>query len=617
MSIKKELVQFRVNLSSREVKKESIPADDIEMYLGGRVLGARVLYKELAAGIDPLSRENKLLISAGPLTGTKTPSTSRYVIQTKSPQTGLYLCSLSGGLFGPALKRAGCDMLIVEDVSETPVYLVIEKDDIKIRDASHLWGMRTGDAQAFIKEDLKNSALGIACIGPAGERQVPFAAVINERRAAGRGGAGAVMGSKKLKAIAVSGKLKMDPVHPKAFQNALRHVYRDISNHSDIAKSFRLYGSHSAFSALTAGGVIPWRNWQCSSSANAEALFPENWRDKFVKKDIRCASPCNLNCGKLTLAQEGPHAGMVSDGPDYETVYSFGASCDIIDFPAIIEADALCDAYGLDSISMGLSIAFAMECFEKGIIGKDITDGLELRFGSSGLLRQLIHSTAYRKGFGQLLSLGTKKMSELFGQGSEAFAMQVKGMEIGGYDPRGAKSVALIYACGPRGGCHKSNGSANAQSRLELQSGDIRYSNAGKALITKKHGDRRMISDSVIFCVFAHSAISDEATLEALNAFTGLDYNVEGLYQIAERGSNLERMFNVREGLRREWDILPDRLLHQKPTRGPETREVVEFERLIDDYYELCGWDLKTGIPKREKLEELGLGWVGNYGESQ
>jgi aldehyde:ferredoxin oxidoreductase len=611
MSIRKESLQLRVNLRSGDIKKEFIPVDDIDMYLGGRIFGAKLLCRELPGGIDPLGPENKLLISAGPLTGSMAPFTSRYVIQTKSPQTGLYLCTLSGGHFGPALKRAGCDMLIIEGVSQTPVYLLIEQEDIKIKDASHLWGMTTGDTQALIKEENKDSALAVACIGPAGERLVPFASVINERRAAGRGGAGAVMGSKNLKAVAVRGTRKMDPVHPRAFQDAVKHIYLDTKHNAHIAESFRLFGSHSAFSALTAGGIIPWRNWQSGGSVNAEALFPENWRDKFVKKDVRCASPCNFKCGKVTLATEGPHAGILSEGPDYETVYSFGTSCDITDFSAIIEADALCDSYGLDTISMGLSIAFAMECFEKGIIGKDTTEGLELRFGASRLLRELIHATAYREGFGRLLSMGTKKMSHIFGGGSEAFAMQVKGMEIGGYDPRGAKSVALIYACGPRGGCHKSNGSANAQSRLELQSGDTRYSNEGKAIMTKEHGDRRMISDSLVFCVFAHGAISDEATVEALNAFTGLDYSVKGMYQAAERGSTLERMFNVREGLTREWDTLPDRLLYEKPANGPNANQTVELKTLIDDYYQLCEWDLKTGIPKREKLEALGLGWVG------
>ncbi|MBW1803991.1 MAG: aldehyde ferredoxin oxidoreductase, partial [Deltaproteobacteria bacterium] len=381
MSEKRESVLFRVDLGTRKVSRESIPGDDIDMYLGGRVLGAKILYEELPAGIDPLSPENKLLISAGPLTGTTTPSTGRYVIQTKSPQTGLYLSTLSGGHFGPALRRAGCDMLMVEGVSEAPAYLLMGKDDIEIRDASHLRGMTTGDTQAFIKEELKDAAVRIACIGPAGERKVPFAAVINERRAAGRGGAGAVMGSKNLKAVAIKAEKMTDPVDPKAFQEAVKHMYRDINDHAVIAESFRLYGSHSAFSALTAGGIIPWRNWQDGTSPRAEALFPENWRDQFVTQDIRCAPPCNFNCGKLTLASKGPHAGVVSDGPDYETVYSFGASCDITDFSAIIEADALCDAYGLETISMGLSIAFAMECFEKGIIGKDVTDGMELRFG--------------------------------------------------------------------------------------------------------------------------------------------------------------------------------------------------------------------------------------------
>lgn len=601
---------LRVNLTTGKIDRDIIPEEDLQLYIGGRALGAKYIYKELESGIDPLSADNKLYFSAGPLTGTGTPSTGRYIIHTKSPQTGLYLCTLSGGHFGPELKRSGWDMIVVEGASQSPVYLSIRDDSVEIRDAGMLWGMSTSVTQEFIKNEMNDSRVRIACIGPAGERMVPFACVINERRAAGRGGAGAVMGSKNLKAIAVRGKTEVAVADPEAFKLAIRRIYDDLESNAMIRESFRLYGSHSGTPALTAGGIIPWRNWQDGGAPEAEALFPENWRSKYIKKDMKCAAPCTFNCSKLTLAEHGPHAGVASDGPDYETIYALGACCGISDLPAIIEADALCDDFGLDTISMGVSISFAMECFEKGIIDKETSSGLDLRFGNHGILRKLIHDTAYKEGFGAILAEGTRLMSQRFGNDSDTFAMHAKGLEMGGYDPRGAKSVALIYACGSRGGCHKSNGGANGQSRMEIQTGDERFSNQGKAAITKKFGDKKMITDSLIFCTFVHGSIGPEATLEVLNAVTGLDYRADDLNQISGRATNLERMFNVREGLRRSWDTLPDRLLKQTPRSGPNTGQMVDLDPLIDDYYRLCGWDRATGIPAKETLHRFGLDWV-------
>lgn len=601
---------LRVNLTTGDINREVISQEDLRMYIGGRALGAKYLYREVQRGIDPLSADNKLYFSAGPLTGTGTPSTGRYIIHTKSPQTGLYLCTLSGGHFGPELKRAGWDMIIIEGAAAAPVYLSIRNDNVEIRDAGMFWGMSTSATQEFIKEGLKDSRIRIACIGPAGERKVPFACVINEKRAAGRGGAGAVMGSKNLKAIAVRGKRNVPVAHPEAFKQAIGRIYEDFEANAPVRESFRLYGSHSGTPALTAGGIIPWRNWQDGGSPHAEKLFPENWRDKYIKKDMKCAPPCTFNCSKLTLAEHGPHAGVVSDGPDYETIYSLGACCGVADLPAIIEADALCDDLGLDSISMGVSISFAMECFEKGIIDKEITGGLDMQFGNHGILRNLIHDTAYREGFGAILAEGTRLMSQRFGKGSDAFAMHVKGLELGGYDPRGAKSVALVFACGPRGGCHKSNGGANGLSRMEIQTGDARFSNQGKAALTKQFGDKKMLTDSLIFCTFVHGSISPEATLAVLNAVTGLEYQAGDLSQISERAAHLERMFNVREGFQRSWDTLPARLMKESPNSGPNMGQMVDLDPLIDDYYELYGWDRTTGIPTQETLQRFGLDWV-------
>jgi len=265
---------------------------------------------------------------------------------------------------------------------------------------------------------------------------------------------------------------------------------------------------------------------------------------------------------------------------------------------------------------MGVTLAFAMECFEKGIITGEDTGGEEIRFGQTHLLAKLIRDTAYRQGFGELLSQGTKRMAEKFGKGSEAFAMHAKGLELGGYDPRGAKSLALVYACGSRGGCHKSGGSCNAQALEELPTGEARFSNEGKAALTKAIRENRVLADSAILCVFPQKAISDETISELLNAATGFNWSVDDLYAIGERGSNIERAFNVREGLCRKWDTLPHRLLTDSVRSGPTKGQVVELDTLLNDFYRLCDWDIETGIPIPDKLNELGLPKIARDMES-
>ena len=604
-SIQRKLL--RIDLTERTILQEEISEKDVAMFLGGRVLGDIFLYREVMPGIDPISPENKLIFGTGPLTGTSAPGSSRYIMHTKSPQTGLYMSSLAGGYFGPELRKTGNDMVIIEGKAQKPVYLSISNDNVEFKDAGLIWGMDTQDTQQFIKSDLQDENVRIACIGPAGENLVCYAAIISERRAAGRGGGGAVMGSKNLKAIAVRGTNKVRTADPEAFRNAVKRAYKDIAANDVAAKGFPLYGTLMAMPTLNDGGITPWRNWQNGGSDKAISLYAQTWRDEYVKKDVRCAPPCNLKCSKLVLSREGPHAGVLTEGPDYETEYSFGACCDIADQAAVIEADALCDKLGLDTISTGVTIGFAMECYEKGIITSNDTDGEELLFGRGELLPKLIHEIAYRRNFGAILSLGTKKMSEKLGKGSESFAMHAKGMELGGYDPRGAKSLTLIYACGSRGGCHKSGGAANAQSLKELSSGRDRFLNKGKAAITQSFRDSRVISDSAVLCAFPYGSLSHATILAMLNAATGFNWCEEDFRLIADRGNHIERAFNVREGLRRDWDTLPGRILHEGVKSGSTVGQTVNLDELIDDFYQLSGWDLKTGIPKLDTLKNLGL----------
>jgi len=607
MSRKIDRRLLRVNLSTGDVRQEVIAEKDIEMYYGGRLMGNIYMYRELAPGIDPLSPENKLFFSTGALTGTSTPGHGRYIVHCKSPLTGLWNGALAGGYFGPELRKTGYDMLIIEGKADRPVYLVVTDDSVKIKDAGFLWGLDTLDTQEQVKEDLHDQSYRVACIGPAGENKVCYAGIVSERRIAGRAGAGAVMGSKNLKAIAVKGTKVVEVADPEAFKDALKLAFGDLSSKPDMLNGFRLYGTTSAMPVFNENGITPWRNWLDGKSDRAVNIHMHTWRDKYVKKDVRCSNPCPLMCSKIVVADEGRHAGVMTEGPDYETLYSLGTCCDVDDPAAVFEADALCDRFGLDTMSTGLSISFAMECFEKGILTAIDTGGDEIYFGRGDLLPKLIRNIAYTQGFGAFLALGTKKMSEQLGQGTESFAMHCKGLEIGGYDPRGAKSLALIYSVSSRGGCHKSAGAANGQALTEIATGKKRFSNEGKANITFEARRKRMLVDSGVLCSFPGGAYSLETILELFRTSAGYQWSMEELMQMAERGCHIERAFNVREGVLRDRDILPKRLLEESPSSGSTVGSTVELEELLDDYYQMSNWDIKTGIPDLDRLRELGL----------
>ena len=594
---------LRVDLTTGTVKEEEVPREKVRKFIGGRPLGAMILYEEVNQDTKPLDPENKLIFSTGPLQGTNAPGSVRYFITTKSPQTCLYLCANSGGYFGPELKKTGHGMLIIEGRAEKPVYLVISNDSVAIKDATQFWGMTTDSTQEFIKGVLGDEKFRIACIGPAGENLVNYSCIVNERRVIGRGGAGAVMGSKNLKAVAVRGTQEIKVANSDIFKQSVKQALRDIKSSHRHRLVVPKYGSGGHMFDLNKYGIIPFRNWQEAGSPHVSDIAPHTWRDKFVIKDIRCASPCPVRCSKLTLVKEGPHAGALSEGPEYETLYSFGACCDITDVAAIIEADALCDKYGLDTISMGVSLAFATECYEKGIITTEDTDGIELKFGETDYLPKLIYDAAYRQGFGETLSLGCQRMAEKFGHGSGAFAMQVKGMELGGYDPRGCRSQALVFACGPRGGCHHAGGYV---AYAEMANPGNIFSDTLKAAITKYARDRRVINDTTIICGL-NAYISNETLVEMISTATGYDFTSDEIITLGDMCSNIERAFNVKEGLRRSWDTLPDRLLKEALPTGPSRGQVVNLEPMLDEFYALCGWDVKTGIPTQQKLIELGL----------
>lgn len=596
---------LRVDLTTGKTEEEMLPERDVEMLIGGRSLGALILYKEIPAGTPPLGENNVLIFSTGPLAGTAAPGSARYCVHTKSPLTGLYLYAISGGYFGPELRRTGHDILVIKGRAEKPIYLIVSDGSIQIKDASHLWGMPADLTQEFIKDEIHDGKARITCIGPAGENQVLYASIMGERRAAGRGGAGAVMGSKNLKAIVVRGTREVQVADPVRLRKAVRAAV-NIIGASPVLQKMVKHGSPTFINDINDHGILPCRNWQEAETEWAKRLYTDVF-EHFIVKHMHCSPPCSIRCSKLTLVRSGPYAGAVTEGPEYETLYSLGACCGITDMAAIIEADSLCDRYGLDTISFGVSLAFAMECYEKEIISKSDTGGKELRFGDATLLAGLIRDTAFKQGFGEILAEGTRRMSQRFGKGSEAFAMHTKGMELGGYDPRGAKSGALIFACGPRGGCHHAEG-YTWMAEMYNPEPKARFSIEGKGALVKKAKERRIICDSSIVCTFSGIlGYGDVELAGMLSGATGLDLTEADMPVIGERGSNIERAFNVREGLRRNWDTLPARLLQESVPAGSTRGETVELEPLLDDYYSVCGWDLKTGIPGQDRLNELGL----------
>jgi aldehyde:ferredoxin oxidoreductase len=598
---------LRVDLTQRKFREERIDESMILKFLGGRGLGAKILFDELEPTTDPLEAENKLLFLTGPLIGTGAPWCVKYSVVTKSPLSGTILMSLAGGFFGPALRRSGYDGLIIEGKSEEPIYLWIHNGSAEFKKASHLWGMSTEECQDDIRKELSGPAAQIACIGPAGERAVRLACIISGRRAAGRGGAGAVMGSKNLKAIAVNGDRKVPILRPQVFkekQMAIRKKIREI----DRLKVFGKYGTPKNLLLVNERGIFPTRNFQ---GGMFEGIGQVNHTEqqRRVIRSVTCHA-CPVACGNLTRAAEGPYEGITTEGPEYETFWAFGAQCGNSSIDAIIAADRLCDQLGLDTISTGNSIGFAMECVERGLLKQEELEDLDLRFGKHAAMVEMIRRIGYREGIGDILAEGVRRAADRIGKGSQNFVMHVKGLELPAYDPRGAKGMGIEYATSPRGGCHERGlisretfGAAPYLDPLSIE---------GKGAVVKEAQDETAVLDSLGVCVFPpHSDGMDIEDIAGLvSCVFGKTLTAEELMEAGDRIWNLERLFNTREGFTREDDALPARLLKEPMPEGPAKGHVVELDQLLDDYYLTRQWD-NNGIPTPEVLDKLGLAQEG------
>lgn len=597
---------LRVDLSTGEWAVEPLDGALADQCLGGRALGARLLYDEVHPATDPLGTANKLIFTTGPLVGTLAPSTARWCVSTKSPQTGIYLFSICSGNLGVELKKSGFDVLVVEGRSETPVYLRITNGRPTLSSSAHLWGLDTFSTQEVLQQELKRFGThSLACIGPAGEQLSKMACIISGRRAAGRGGPGAVMGAKNLKAIAVRGIGDVTVADLAGFMTCVNEARRRIDAAPFLRQALSRYGSAVSVGLVNERGMLPTRNWQSGVFADAQGILPQSFRENAVIKDLACPT-CPIGCSKLCAGTDG----SVSEGPEYETIYAFGSACGIGDIGRIVQADLLCDQLGLDTIAAGVTIAFVMECFQKGLVTSEQLDGLPVEFGRGEVLPVLLRKMALREGIGDLLADGVLLAQQRLAVSDDSFAMHAKGMELGGYDPRGAKSQALVFGAGPRGGCHHANGYVIT---AELASGLYdRFSVNGKGGLVRGARDLRTVLDSTITCAFAGIANGLDITAELLAAATGDDWDMTRLVEVGERCSNLERAYNGLIGIRREHDTLPGRLLHEPLLEGASSGQIVEMDALLDDFYATCGWDIVSGLPTEEKLRELGLADVAD-----
>jgi aldehyde:ferredoxin oxidoreductase len=603
---------LRVDLARQSILQEEIPEDMARKFLGGRGLATKYLFDELQPGADPLGPENKLIFMSGLLTGTPSPSASRYSIVTKSPLTGIWAQSSSGGRWGVDLKHSGFDGIIFEGASENPVYLMIDNEEAELRDATQLWGKNVSETTRLLKGALDDT-FNVAAIGLAGENLVSYAAVMNDlHRAAGRCGVGAVMGSKRLKAIAVRGTKKIEIAQEKAFQDVAAKQF-ELLNESILGAGLEAYGTTLVLDMVNVCGGLPTRNWQTGVCPFAEEINGESLSEKVLVSPVGCFS-CPIKCGRNSEIRRGPYEGQKGEGPEYETVGTFGAMCDISDLEAITMAHYLCNDYGLDTISCGNTIAFTMECFERGILTKEDSDGLEIAFGDADTMIALVHKIAKREGIGNLLAEGTRQMAQRLGRGSERFAMNVKGLELPAYDSRGAKITGLAFATANRGGDHIT---AYVQAPtylaapfLVIEESEIQdplKENPEEAKVVKELEDALTVFDAAGCCKFMGMALDADEWSAIVATLTGWDFGVNEFRKTGERIYNLERAFNIREGITRADDTLPKRLLEEPLPEGPAEGQVNNLDILLDPYYEFRGWDKATGKPTSEKLRELGL----------
>ncbi len=591
---------LRVNLETGDIKKSTIPDDLTRKYLGGRGIGAKILYDEVDPTIDPLSPKNKLIFAAGPLTGTAAPTGGRYEVSCKSPLTGTITGANSGGEWAAYLRRAGVDVIVFENKAKKPVYLQITDDKYELKSAEKLWGKDTHTTTDMLQKELGKD-YRVACIGPAGEKLSRIACVINDKhRAAGRGGTGAVMGSKNLKAIAVKGTKKIEPVNKEAFKKAHDTALKMIKEHSVTGQGLPTYGTAILVNIINENGIFPTRNFQTGVFPEADKISGETMEKTILTKRAACFA-CPIGCGRVTEIKSGKYKSA-GEGPEYETVWAYGAQCGVGDLAPISKANYLCNELGLDTISMGSTIGCAMELYQRGKLKKDKI-GRELNWGDGDAIVELTEKAGKREGFGNDLAEGSLRLAEKYG--APELSMSSKGQELPAYDPRGAKGHGLHYATCTSGGNHV-RGYMISPEILGIPEKLDRFATEGKEVWVKNFQDLTAVIDSIGMCLFTSFAIGAPEYTALLAAATGINFTVEEVMKIGERIWNVERLFNIKAGFTAEDDTLPKRLLKEPMPEGPAKGHVVELDKMLPKYYKVRGWD-ENGVPTKEKIKELGI----------
>src|SRR5574341_594721 len=592
---------LRINLTAQKVTREPLDRKLCEDFVGGRGLTSYLLYREMDPAVDPLSPENKLMFGTGPLTGTGAVAASRYVVVCKAPLTGTIACSNSGGFFGPEMKFAGHDVIILEGKADKPIYLWIEDDRVEFRPADKLWGKTPEETDEAVRAATSPEAR-VACIGPAGEKLSLLAGVVNDRqRLAARSGVGAVMGSKNLKAVAVRGTGSVKLADPEGFWFAALDVLKKIVNDPVSFGSFRAYGTANLVNLINEMGAYPTRNFLEEVFEGAAATSGEAIADQILLKNRACFA-CPIACTRVSEVKDGPYQGR-GEGPEYETTWSFGALCGVSNLEAIAKANFLCRDYGVDSISAGATVACAMELYEKGYAPEsDI--GFPLHFGDHEAMIRALVMLGEREGrFGALLADGSYRLAEHYGH-PELF-MGVKKLEMAAYSPRVFQGMALHYATSNRGACHVRGNTVAAELYGIPKYVPPETLEGKEELVRRPFQNSTAFVDSTGICLFTKFAITHREIVSMMAPATGFDFTFDKSITQGDRIWNLERLFNLRAGFTAADDTLPARLLEPVPA-GPRAGSRAQLHQNIQTYYQLRGWD-ERGVPTKQKLAELGL----------
>ncbi len=621
---------LHVDLTRGKLKIEEPTEEFYKTYIGGSAMGAYYVFKNTPAGADPLGPENTLTLMLSATTGVSISGQSRMTATAKSPLTGLIGDSQVGGFFPAEMKFSGFDGVVFTGKSPKPVYLWLHDGEAELKDATHLWGKITGDTEKLIREELGDKKIEVAQIGPAGETFARFAAIMNmSNRANGRTGMGAVMGSKNLKAIAVRGHRKVKTADPAAITRLARLAPQRVIDIPDM-KALQDFGTANVLNYQNTMGGLPTRNYTSGTFAQAEDLSGEHMAETILKENDTCYA-CVVRCKRVVETEyKNKHVDSYYGGPEYETLSTLGAYCEVADMDAVALANQTCDQYGLDTIACGATVAFAMDCFEHGYLTLKDTGGIELRFGNADAMVAMVEKIAKREGLGDLLANGSAYAASKIGQGSEDLVVAVKNHELPAHMPQVKRSLALIYAVNPFGADHQSSehdpgytpDTASYNLKLFAELGltnpqPDRVLNREKVKMALYSEWNYSFMDTADLCQFVYGPAwqvygpKDEA--ELMRATTGWEWKVEDVQKVGERRLNMLRAFNAREGAGRDRDTLPKRIYDEPLKGGPSDGVAVtrkEVEDALDIYYEMCGWDVATGKPTKAKLDELGLGWM-------